>query len=102
MQILCSPNLSSFKWIKTNDKDFYLDTINKYAVKGGVQAPLVLHLGRTAYDGEVPIGKIWTASPLNAPLYFPTSALAERNTDTYQALIYEPRRWTTTTVVNIN
>lgn len=66
-----------------------MDTIDKHPVKGGNQQGRIVHIGRTSYQGEVPIGKIWTDSPLKAPLYFPTSG-QEKNTDVFQALIYEP------------
>lgn len=62
--------MKAFKWVKTSADNFYVDTINKHAVRGGLENDLVVHIGRISYQGEIIIGKILTNNLDEAPLYF--------------------------------
>lgn len=74
--------------MRTTDKDFYVDTINKHAVRGGLENDLVVHIGRISYQGEVVIGKIPTDLTQEAPLYFIYKD-NQKKISSYEMLIYD-------------
>lgn len=59
-----------------------------HLVYGGNQDNFMLPIGRIAYQGEIVLGKIWTANPSAAYLYFMHGA-TEVNTDIFEALVYD-------------
>lgn len=80
--------MRAFKWVKTSADNFYVDTINKHAVRGGLENDLVVHIGRISYQGEIIIGKIPTNNLDEAPLYF-IYRNEQKKTNYYEMLIYE-------------
>lgn len=90
-QILCSPNLSAFKWLRVNDKDFAIQTMNKVLVKGGFEDNYILNIGRIAFQGETVLGKVVTNSvdyPGTAPMFYAFRNQENRAT-IYEVMIYE-------------
>lgn len=92
-QILCSPNLSSFKWVKVNDKEFFLQTLNKDLVRGGVEDGNIVNIGRIGFQGQIVTGKVITNSvdyPDTAPMFFAYKDKENKFTE-YEVLIYESK-----------
>lgn len=87
-QILCSPNISAFKWIKTNSSTFYLDSLTKHVVVGGFEYDFMLHIGRTSHQRKLVIGKIIAAYGEIAPLCYVYED-KEINVKVYEMLIYD-------------
>lgn len=88
VQILCSDNLTNFKWTPATSTTLHLVGINTHIVRGGLDQNRITYIGRVKHQGNVIVGKVYTHDINNCDMVFVFND-REYRVKSYEILTYD-------------